>query len=363
MNVPPDHGALRARGALFNPPGRFDRLHIDWEPQDEYGYELNPALRTAFLRDDTQSIISYNDSPDMSFDAGLNPYRGCEHGCSYCFARPGHEYLGMSAGLDFESKIMVKMQAPDLLRRELSKKSWKRLALAMSGVTDCYQPVERRLKLTRACLEVLAEFRNPVGLITKNHLITRDLDVLQKLAHYSCVVANISVTTLDAGLAKILEPRASPPHLRLRAIEELHAAGIPVKVMMAPVIPGLTDHEMPELLRAAARAGACDAGYVALRLPGAVAPLFEAWLSHHMPGSKDKVLGRLREMHGGKIYDATWGKRMRGEGFFADQMKALFELSKRRAGFKGPGPVLSKAAFRVPDAQLHLGLDLANGEA
>lgn len=356
MDVPRPHTRQPARGAALNPAGRFEKLHIEWEPEDEWGEGEDGRVKTVFLRDDSQSIISYNDSPDISFDAGLNPYRGCEHGCAYCFARPTHEFLGMSAGLDFESKIMVKTKAPELLRREFLKKSWVPQTLGMSGVTDCYQPAERRLKLTRACLEVLAEFRNPVAVITKNHLITRDLDILQKLAAHNCVTANISVTTLDPNLAKVLEPRASSPQRRLRAIEELHAAGIPVRVLMAPIIPGLTDHEMPDLLAAAAKAGAKDAAYVALRLPGAVAPLFEDWLSRYFPGHKDKVLGRLRAMHGGKIYEAAWGKRMHGEGFFADQMKGLFELSKRRAGFTGKLPALSKEAFKVPSAQMELGL-------
>jgi DNA repair photolyase len=351
----PETGPRReGRGAVYNPKNRFERLEYVATLEDGSDEATSAAPRTIFLRDDSQTILSWNDSPDVSFNAGVNPYRGCEHGCAYCFARPTHEYLGFSAGLDFESKIVVKPNAPELLRAALSKKSWKPQVIAMSGVTDCYQPIERRLQLTRRCLAVLAEFRNPVALITKNHLITRDIDILREMAAHRTVVANVSITTLDGELAKVLEPRASPPSRRLAAIAELHAADIPVRVMMAPVIPGLTDHEMPALLSAAARAGACGASYVALRLPWAVAPLFEAWLERYAPGHKEKVLNRIRDMRGGKLYDARWGKRSLGEGFFAEQMGALFELARRKAGLTGDVPELSTTAFRVPTEQLPL---------
>jgi DNA repair photolyase len=224
----------------------------------------------------------------------------------------------------------------------------------MSGVTDCYQPIERTLQLTRRCVAVLAEFRNPLAIITKNHLVTRDRDLLAELARYDAIVVTISVTTLDGNLAKKLEPRASSPSRRLAAISELSAAGIPVRVLMAPTIPGLTDHEMPALLQACAQAGARDAGFVPLRLPWAVAPLFEAWLERHAAGSKEKVLGRIRDMRGGKLYDSRWGVRMRGEGFFAEQLSELFRVAHRRAGFSQDIPPLSTASFRVPTAQLEL---------
>ncbi|MEA3212457.1 MAG: hypothetical protein QOE70_5514 [Chthoniobacter sp.] len=351
-----------ARGSAANLPNRFERLAIELDPEalvDEDGEPI--AVRTQFFRDDAQSIIAWNDSPDIPFRAGVSPYRGCEHGCAYCFARPTHEYLGFSAGLDFESKIMIKQRAPELLRREFSKKSWKPQVVAMSGVTDVYQPIERRLGLTRACLAVFAEFRNPVAIITKNHLVTRDLDLLRELAQFHAASVAISLTTLDADLAKVLEPRASSPRRRLAAIEELSAAGVPVRVLTAPIIPGLNDHEIPALLQAAARAGAVGASYTLLRLPWAVAPLFEAWLERHRPGHKDKVLGRIRELRGGKLYDAEFGSRMSGEGPLAAQIKDLFELAKRKAGFSGqavgmalPIPELSAAAFRVPTNQLSL---------
>jgi DNA repair photolyase len=343
---------IPGRGSASNPKNRFEVLECVAEPKDEMEAPRNP--RTVFMRDDAQSIIAYNQSPDVGFDASFNVYRGCEHGCAYCFARPTHEYLGFSAGLDFETKIMVKEKAPELLRTELSKKSWKPQVLAMSGVTDCYQPIERTLQLTRRCVAVLAEFRNPLAIITKNHLVTRDKDLLAELARFNAVGVTISVTTLDGELAKKLEPRASSPSRRLAAIEELSAAGIPVRALMAPAIPGLTDHEMPALLRACANAGARDAGFVPLRLPWAVAPLFEEWLERHVPGSKDKVLGRIREMRGGKLYDSRWGVRMQGEGFFAEQMSALFKLAYRKAGFRKDLPPLSADSFRVPSAQLAL---------
>jgi DNA repair photolyase len=355
MSFKPKNPSSAGRGSASNPHNRFEKLSVELEPEalvDEDGEPIRP--RTQFLRDDSQSIISYNNSPDISFGAGLNPYRGCEHGCAYCFARPYHEYLGFSAGLDFETKIVVKERAPELLREEMSKKSWKPQVLAMSAISDCYQPVERRLQLTRRCLAVLAEFRNPVGIITKNHLVTRDIDHLAELARHNAARVCISLTSLDGELAKTLEPRASPPGRRLAAIEELTAAGVPVVVLTAPIIPGLNDHEIPDLLAAAARAGARGAGYTIVRLPWAVAPLFTAWLERHAPGHKEKVLSRLQSMRGGKLYDATWGKRMSGEGFFAEQIRALFEMAKRKAGFSGDLKELSTAAFRVPSPQLSL---------
>ncbi len=342
------------RGAGGNPKNRFEKLEVveDLGDYQDCGLpEEGPAPRTQFLRDDSRSIITRNDSPDVGFERSLNPYRGCEHGCAYCFARPTHEYLGLSAGLDFETKIVVKENAPELLRAELSSPRWKPQTLAMSGVTDCYQPVERRLKLTRRCLEVLAEFRNPVGIITKNHLVTRDIDLLAALAAHNAASVAISLTTLDPELAKRLEPRASPPARRLAAMDELTRAGVPVHAMMAPVIPGLTDHEMPAVLAAAARAGARGASFVPLRLPWAVAPIFEEWLERHFPDRREKVLGRLRDMRGGKLNDPRFGSRMHGEGFFAEQMQALFAVSLRKAGFTGERRPLSAAAFRVPGRQ------------
>ncbi len=355
MSFQPKISAPGGRGSASNPHNRFEKLTVELEPEalvDEDGEPIRP--QTQFLRDDTQSVITFNTSPDIPFAAGLNPYRGCEHGCAYCFARPYHEYLGFSAGLDFETKIVVKEKAPALLRAELSRKKWVPQAISMSAVSDCYQPVERRLELTRRCLAVLAEFRNPVGIITKNHLVTRDIDYLAELAKYNAAHVCISLTTLDPKLAKTLEPRASPPSRRLAAIEELSAAGIPVIALAAPLIPGLNDHEVPELLAQAARAGARTAGYTIVRLPYAVAPLFAEWLDRHAPGHKDKILSRIQSMRGGKLYDAKWGVRMKGEGILAEQIKALFSVSRRKAGFRDDLPELSTAAFRVPTDQMSL---------
>ena len=250
---------IRGRGAAENPSNRFEQ--IAYERDDEWNEPDDPAPKTQFFRDTSASIITYNESPDVGFDASINPYRGCEHGCIYCYARPYHEYLGFSAGLDFETKIVVKEDAPELLRRELLSSKWKPQVLAMSGVTDPYQPVERRLQITRKCLEVLVEFRNPVAIITKNLLVTRDIDLLADLAHDNAAAVFLSVTTLDAELARIMEPRTAQPAARLQAIEKLTKAGVPTGVLVAPVIPGLTDHELPAIIKAAAEAGARFAGF------------------------------------------------------------------------------------------------------
>jgi DNA repair photolyase len=342
----------RGRGAASNPANRFERTSYqtcEWdEPED-------PSANTVFLKDQTRTIINYNDSPDVGFNASVNPYRGCEHGCIYCFARPNHEYLGFSAGLDFETKILVKEDAPELLRRELASARWEPQVIAISGVTDAYQPVERRLQLTRRCLQVLAEFRNPVVIITKNELVVRDIDLLGELSRLDAALVFVSVTSLDAELARELEPRASQPGRRLAAIEALAAAGIPVGALIAPVIPGLTDHEMPSIISAAAKAGAVAAGYVPLRLPYGVAPLFEEWLTLHRPLQKEKILNRVREIRGGRLNDPGFGSRMRGSGAYADQISELFELSCRKAGLNSKRPKLSAKDFLRPGpAQLGL---------
>jgi len=342
-----------SRGAVSNPPNRFEKIHLerdtDWDPEED------PSPHTNFLKDKTSTIIAYNQSPDVGFEASVNPYRGCEHGCIYCYARPFHEYLGFSSGLDFETKIMVKENAPELFRQELLSPKWKPQVIAMSGVTDCYQPIERKLKLTRRCLEVLAEFCNPVVIITKNFLVTRDIDILGELARCQAVSVFVSLTTLDVSVRRVMEPRTSPPAARLEAIKRLSAADIPVGVLIAPVVPGLTDHEIPALVEAAAAAGARSAGYVILRLPHAVAPLFEQWLTTHFPGQKEKVLNRLRSMRNGKLSESAFGRRMRGEGIFADQIDSLFDVACRKHGCAGSLPQLAVAGFKRPGiAQLNL---------
>ena len=335
------------RGASANPPNRFEKLSYEPEPEED-GVSQGAAPRTQYLRDTSRSIIAYNDSPDVGFDASINPYRGCEHGCIYCYARPTHEFLGFSAGLDFETRILVKEDAPELLRQELTSRKWKPQVLAMSGVTDPYQPIESRLQITRRCLEVLAEFRNPVGIVTKNHLVTRDIDILKELARFNATAVCVSVTTLDPKLAHVMEPRTSPPERRLKAIEELAAAGIPVGVMAAPVIPGLTDHEITSIIAAAARAGATQAGYVVLRLPYAVAGLFENWLSEHFPDRKKKVLDHIRDLRDGKLNDPEFRSRMRGHGVYAEQIRSMFTLACRKAGISSSRDTLSTEHFRRP---------------
>jgi DNA repair photolyase len=346
---------MRGRGAAGNPPNRFERLVR--ERDDDGDPAADPAPTTRFFLDRTLQIITRNDSPDVGFAASINPYRGCEHGCAYCYARPTHEYLGFSAGLDFESKIMVKENAPELLRQELSSPQWKPQELAMSGVTDCYQPIERKRQLTRRCLAVLTEFRNPVSIITKNALVTRDLDYLRELAEHRAVQVNLSITTLDSELARQLEPRAASPRQRLETIETLSKAGVPVGVLFAPTIPAINDHEMPSVLAAAKAAGASWANTEVLRLPLTVAPIFLEWLERNFPDRKEKVLNRIRAIRGGKLNDPRFGSRMRGEGLFADQISQMFHVACRKVGLPEEGPELSTASFRRPEGtQLSLKL-------
>jgi DNA repair photolyase len=358
MSFGADHSRIRTeprgRGATINPVDRFMALHYEL---DEFSSpEDARPLRTEFFKDDTQSIVSRNNSPDVGFETSVNPYRGCEHGCAYCYARPTHEYLGFSAGLDFESKILVKLRAGSLLREELSKSSWKPQVVVLSGVTDCYQPIERKLKLTRSCLEVLADFRNPVAIVTKNFLVTRDIDLLQPLNSFHAAIVTISVTTLDADLAAKLEPRASTPRARLATIRELAQANILVGVNVAPVIPGLNDHEIPRIIQAAAEAGACCAHYTIVRLPFAVSEIFPAWLRSHFPDRAETVLGRIRSIRNGKLNSSQFGQRLRGEGLLAEQIRQLFEVACRKFGLNQRDFRLSCDSFRRPEKnQLSLG--------
>src|SRR3954463_12295412 len=355
---PPPTPAIHGRGASWSPANRFEKLHVDLGDEDvvqpDAEHEDRPR-RTEYYRDATKTIIARNQSPDVGFETSLNPYRGCEHGCIYCFARPTHEYLGFSAGLDFESRIMVKTDAPELLEAELNSPKWKPQVLVMSGVTDPYQPIERKLKITRRCLEVLVKFRNPVAFITKNRLITRDIDLLSQLAADNAAAVNVSVTSLDPDLQRVLEPRTSSPAARLDAVAQLRSAGIPVGVMVAPIIPGLTDHEVPAIVAACAQAGAQFAGYTIVRLPWAIAPLFEHWLEEHFPERKEKILGRIREIRGGtgRLNDPNWGSRIKGQGIFAEQIGNMFEVACKRNGL-GERPKLSTAAFQRPNGQMTL---------
>ena len=334
----------RGRGSATNPKNRFEAIERIPEPPDDQDDISSP--QTQFFADSSRSIIAYNDSPDVGFDASVNPYRGCEHGCIYCYARPTHEYLGFSSGLDFETKIMVKDDAPELLRKELSSPKWRPQLLGMSGVTDCYQPAEKKRELTRRCLEVALDFRNPVVIVTKNHLVTRDVDILSELAKFDCVGVTLSLTTLDHKLSSAMELRASRPARRLDAIKTLADAGVPVGYLQAPMIPGLTDAEAPAIALAAAKAGATFCGYVALRLPFAVKELFEQWLDQHHPEKKEKILNRVREIRGGKLNDPNFTSRMRGEGIYAEQMAKLFQLARKKSGITERWPKLTTEHFR-----------------
>ena len=336
---------IHGRGTGENPRNRFETIEFT---ADDFDPAERPAPQTVFLKDTARAIIATNDSPDVGFDTSLNAYRGCEHGCVYCFARPTHEYLGFSAGLDFETRIMVKTNAAELLRSELANPRWRPTTIGMSGVTDCYQPIERKLQITRQCLAVLAECRNPVVIVTKNHLVTRDVDLLADLARHDAAGVYVSITSLDPHLSAKLEPRASSPQRRLDAVRTLSTAGVPAGVLMAPIIPGLNDIEAPALLAAAKEAGARWAGFVPLRLPFGVADLFQAWLTTHYPERKDKILNAIRDMRGGRLNDPNFTTRMRGSGPRAEQLAQLFRLARQRVGLTEGMPSLSTSAFRAP---------------
>jgi DNA repair photolyase len=345
---------IHGRGAGSNPPNRFDPIELEPDLENIDPLEPAPLPQTQYFRDTSRTVIAHNDSPDVGFEYSINPYRGCEHGCTYCYARPTHEYLSLSAGIDFETKIFVKHDASELLRKELTSEKWTPQTISISGVTDCYQPAERRFQITRKCLEVLAEFRNPLGIITKSFLVARDIDILSKMAEQRLAAVFLSITSLDNDIAMKMEPRASSPARRLEAIAKLSGAGIPCGVMVAPIIPGLTDHEIPSILAAAAQAGAITCGYTIVRLPFAVKDIFEEWLTNHFPDRKEKILNRIRNIRGGKLNESEFHARMRGQGEFAGQFEAMFNLAKRRAGLDKPFPHLSSDAFRRPGGQMGL---------
>lgn len=353
MNIPGEIPRRTVgRGTSLTPPNRFEavRQEADWEQiaTDDELLADQRRVPTVFLPDHAKTLIRENDSPDIPFRYSLNAYRGCEHGCAYCYARPTHETLGMNAGLDFETKVLVKQDAAALLRQELNHPRWRCEPIMMSGVTDCYQPAERRFKLTRGILQVLLEAKQPVCMVTKNALVLRDLDILAPMAAENLVSVAISITTLDAELARTLEPRTATPAARLRAVRELSAAGVPVGAMLAPMIPGLTDNEMPAILEAAKEAGACGAGFVMLRLPYAVAPIFMAWLQEHRPLAAQRVESLIREMRGGQLYQAEWGQRMRGNGPYAEGIAKTFGVFTHKLGLDQPWPKLDVSQFRPP---------------
>ena len=334
------------RGAGLNTSNRFTELSVELDPSELTEVDLRE--RTTYFEDRSRSVISTNNSPDIGFDASINPYRGCEHGCSYCYARPTHEYLGLSAGLDFERKIFVKRDAAALLRERLESRGWQPRTLMLSGVTDPYQPVERRLRISRSLLEVLARYRNPASVITKNALVTRDIDLLGSMAAWNGISVTLSITTLDEGLRARLEPRTSTIANRLSAIRQLSSVGVPVGVNMAPIIPGLTDHEIADVLEAAADAGASHANFTIVRLPHAVAELFEEWLEANVPLRKTRILKRIKEAHNGRLSGLEFGKRLKGEGVHAGQIGKLFRLTRKRVGIPATKITLDTDAFWRP---------------
>jgi DNA repair photolyase len=349
LDTTADTRALRGRGARSNASGRYERetrVLVDdgWTHEDE----TPPALKTEVLRDSSRTIISRNKSPDISFEQSINPYKGCEHGCVYCFARPTHAYLGLSPGADFESRLFAKPNAAELLARELGAPGYVPKVIAMGTNTDPYQPIERQLKITRSILEVLRDFNHPVGIVTKSPLILRDIDILAPMAEQGLARAAISITTLDRRLARTMEPRAATPQRRIDAIRGLNQAGIPAGVMFAPVIPALNDEELENVLNAAVGAGAGSAGYVLLRLPLEIKDLFREWLEEKEPGRAKHVMSRIRQMRGGKDYDSQWHTRMKGTGPYAEMIGRRFHMAIKRLGLNQERTPLATDKVRRP---------------
>jgi DNA repair photolyase len=342
----------KGRGATFNPKVRFESIALDpfddgWQSLERIAEEAPPP-RTEVFSDTSRSVIARNQSPDIPFDRSINPYRGCEHGCIYCYARPSHAYLGLSPGLDFETKLFAKHDAAALLEQELAAPGYRCAPIALGPNTDPYQPLERRLQITRSVLEVLARCRHPVTIVTKSAAILRDVDLLAPMAADGLARVFVSVTSLDPALARRLEPRAAAPHRRLQAIEQLSAAGIQVGAMVAPIIPGLTDHQLEAILAAVARAGARDASYVLLRMPYETKDLFDDWLQAHAPLRKEHVLSLVRQCRGGRLNDPTFGRRMRGEGAYAKLIAKRFAVARRKHGLEPIDRALRTDLFEPP---------------
>ncbi len=341
----------RGRGATLNPSGRFEAMtrHVfddGWQTLDEL-----PPFKTEVQVEKPKTIITKNDSPDLHFDRSINPYRGCEHGCIYCYARPSHAYMGLSAGMDFESSLFAKPNAARLLERELARKGYQPRMLALGTNTDPYQPIEKQWRITREILEVLEATNHPVGIVTKSALVTRDIDILGRMAEKGLVKVCLSITSLDRKLSRAMEPRAATPGLRLKALRDLSAAGIPASVMVAPVIPALNDHEVERILDSAHAAGAQEAGFILLRLPREVSPLFRDWLLHHYPDRYRHVMNLLRAMRGGKDYDAEFGKRLRGDGPYAWQIGRRFEIACKNLGLNETRRTLNRRLFSPPNEE------------
>lgn len=352
------HGKQQGRGAQLNPGNRYEstRLHVLGEHLDDLAQaqqvetddNAGKRIVTHVYPDRTRTLINHVDSPDVGMTWTINPYRGCEHGCIYCYARPFHEQLGFSSGLDFETKIVAKFDAPAMLRKELDKPSWKGEPIHMSGVTDCYQPLEKKLRLTRGCVEVMAQCRQPMSIITKNSLVTRDIDLFTELARYNAIGVAVSITSMDHKLASRLEPRACSPKRRLEAVAKLTQAGVPVYVMVAPIVPGLTDEQVPLILQAAADAGAVGAGYTVMRLPYQVKAIFLDWVAREYPDKAPRMEALLRSMRDGKLNDSEFGSRMRGEGRMAQQIRDMFRVFRKRAALDRDFPPLSSGHFKPP---------------
>jgi DNA repair photolyase len=350
LDITADPRRLHGRGAVSNASGRYERharVLVDdgWRLEDD---DAPPPLKTEVLVDSSRTIITRNNSPDLSFDRSINPYKGCEHGCVYCFARPTHAYLGLSPGADFESKLFAKPNAAELLARELSAPGYVPRTIAIGTNTDPYQPTEKRMRIMRSILEVLHEFRHPVGIVTKSALIARDIDILAPMAELGLARVALSVTTLDRGLARTMEPRAATPQRRLDTIRILSEAGIPTAVMFAPVIPALNDEELETVLGEAAKMGATSAGYVLLRLPLEIKDLFREWLAANAPGRARHVMSLIRQMRGGKDYDAQWHSRMKGTGPYAEMIARRFHLAVKKLGLNRPSKPLNIERFRRP---------------
>lgn len=340
---------LKGRGAQLNPKNPYQKLNLDTQAEDGLDEALVPSSRTEFIIDRPKKIINKVSSPDIPMDYSMNPYQGCEHGCIYCYARNSHQYWGYSAGLDFERKIIVKPNAPALLEKELQHPKWEPKPVMFSGNTDCYQPIERKMEITRKCLEIFLKYKHPVGLITKNSLVLRDLDLLKELAKDGLVHVFITITSLDESLRRLMEPRTASSHKRLDVVKKLSEANIPVGVMLGPIIPGLNNHEIPNLVKRTAEVGALTAAYTFVRLNGAVGELFEDWIRKNFPDRADKVLSQIKGSHGGSLSDSRFGTRMSGEGEIAKSISQLFHLMKKKhyAGRKMPRYNLD--AFRRTD--------------
>ncbi|MBI1196031.1 MAG: PA0069 family radical SAM protein [Gammaproteobacteria bacterium] len=346
---------LKGRGALGNPDNRFEATSRETVDDGWDNLEQTPEpIRTTLTVDTARTIINYNQSPDVPFDRSINHYRGCEHGCIYCFARPTHAYLGLSPGLDFESRLFYKPDAVKLLRKEINNKNYRCQPIAVGINTDAYQPVERKLGITRQILKVLAEHRHPLSIVTKSALIERDIDILSEMARDRLVHIAVSITTLDNDLARTLEPRAGAPQRRLETVKRLADAGIPVMVFVAPLIPVLTDSELENIMSAAREAGACSAGYILLRLPHEVTDLFTTWLETHFPLKAEHVMNRVRDCRDGKDYDATFGKRMTGEGLFAELIKKRYRVAMKKLDFLGAGDLDTSLFRKTGEVQMEL---------